>query len=142
MWRTPRIKFFFQKIFYLSLLPALFIKIELWKQYDLLCPYSGFSKYLCFLLDMYYFHEKKILIMPQMNHPNAFSLLSFFFLQYLICEVLNFVVDVSQIFITDIFLGGRFIKYGTQVIYYFSHSPSLRRDLPNPMCTVFPTVTR
>ena len=75
-----------------------------------------------------------------MNHVNAFSL--FLFLQYLICEVLNFVVDVSQIFITDIFLGGRFIKYGTQVIYYFSHSPSLRRDLPNPMCTVFPTVTR
>ena len=79
MWRTPRIKFFFQKIFYLSLLPALFIKIEMWKQYDLLCPYSGFPKYLCFLLICIIFTKKKIIIMPQMNHPNAFSLLSFFF---------------------------------------------------------------
>ena len=65
-----------------------------------------------------------------------------FFLQYLICEVLNFIVDVMNIYITDVFLGGRFIKYGSQVIYYYSHRPSLRRDLPNPMCTVFPTVTR
>ena len=51
-------------------------------------------------------------------------------------------MDVTNIYITDLFLGGRFIKYGTQVINYYSHSPSLRRDLPNPMCTVFPTVTR
>ena len=132
--------FFLLKIFYLSHFPALlFIKIEMWKQYDLLCPYSGFPKVFMLSLDMYYFHEK--------NNNNAANESSkcispSYFLQYLICEVLNFVVDVSQIFITDIFLGGRFIKYGTQVIYYFSHSPSLRRDLPNPMCTVFPTVTR
>ena len=63
-------------------------------------------------------------------------------IQYLICEVLNFMVDVMNIYITDVFLGGRFLRYGSQVIYYYSHSPSLRRDLPNPMCTVFPTVTR
>ena len=63
-------------------------------------------------------------------------------LQYLICEVLNFIVDIVNIYITDVFLGGRFMRYGTQVMYYYSHSPSLRRDLPNPMCTVFPTVTR
>lgn len=64
-----------------------------------------------------------------------------YFLQYLICEVLNFIVDIVNIYITDVFLGGRFMRYGTQVMYYYSHSPSLRRDLPNPMCTVFPTVT-
>ena len=62
--------------------------------------------------------------------------------QYLICEVLNFMADILNLYITDVFLGGRFMRYGTQVIYYYSHSPSLRRDLPNPMCTVFPTVTR
>lgn len=50
--------------------------------------------------------------------------------------------DVINIYITDVFLGGRFLRYGTQVMSYYSHSPSLRRDLPNPMCTVFPTVTR
>jgi len=64
-----------------------------------------------------------------------------YFLQYLICEVLNFMADILNLYITDVFLGGRFMRYGTQVIYYYSHSPSLRRDMPNPMCTVFPTVT-
>ena len=46
-------------------------------------------------LDMYYFHEKKILIMPQMNHPNAFSLLSFFFLQYLAACIVSGLASLS-----------------------------------------------
>lgn len=29
-----------------------------------------------------------------------------------------------------------------QVVKFYSHSHAERRDLPNPMCTVFPTVTR
>ncbi len=62
--------------------------------------------------------------------------------QFFLCEVLNFLVDVFNLYFTDVFLGGRFLKYGTQVIKFYSHSHAERRDLPNPMCTVFPTVTR
>ena len=56
--------------------------------------------------------------------------------------MLNFLVDVVNLYFTDVFLGGRFLRYGTQVIKYYAHSHAERRDLPNPMCTVFPTVTR
>jgi hypothetical protein len=64
------------------------------------------------------------------------------FWQFFLCELLNFIVDVFNLYFTDVFLGGRFLKYGTQVIKFYSHSHAERRDLPNPMCTVFPTVTR
>ena len=33
-------------------------------------------------------------------------------------------------------------RYGSQVLKYLSHDQVARSDLPNPMCTVFPTVTR
>lgn len=36
------------------------------------------------------------------------------------CEVLNFIVDVFNIYFTDVFLGGRFLRYGTQVSKHFS----------------------
>ena len=51
-------------------------------------------------------------------------------------------IDVGNIYFTDVFLGGRFLRYGSQVMKFYSHSHSERRDLPNPMCTVFPTITR
>lgn len=62
--------------------------------------------------------------------------------QFFACEILNFVIDVLNIYMMDAFLGGRFMRYGTQVLKYYRHPPNVRRDLPNPMCTVFPTVTR
>ena len=72
---------------------------------------------------------------------SLFESVSFSF-QFFLCEVLNFLVDVVNLYFTDVFLGGRFLRYGTQVIKYYAHSHAERRDLPNPMCTVFPTVTR
>ena len=72
---------------------------------------------------------------------SLFEPVSFSF-QFFLCEVLNFLVDVVNLYFTDVFLGGRFLRYGTQVIKYYAHSHAERRDLPNPMCTVFPTVTR
>ena len=35
-----------------------------------------------------------------------------------------------------------YFRYGSQVLKYLSHDQVSRSDLPNPMCTVFPTVTR
>merc|ERR1712106_381609 len=57
------------------------------------------------------------------------------------CEILNLVVDVANIYLTDFFLGGRFMKYGTQVMKYLTYDQFSRTEMPNPMCTVFPTVT-
>ena len=37
-------------------------------------------------------------------------------IKFFLCEVLNFVNVVAQIFITDAFLGGEFRKYGIEVI--------------------------
>merc|ERR1719242_2494443 len=50
-------------------------------------------------------------------------------------------IIVANIYLTDFFLEGRFMKYGTQVINYLSHDRVSRLDKPNPLCTVFPTVT-
>ncbi len=36
-------------------------------------------------------------------------------MKFFICEVLNFVNVIAQIFITDAFLGGEFTQYGTEV---------------------------
>ncbi len=92
-----------------------------------------------------------------LHHNNGY------FLQYFSCEVLNFAIDLANIYFTDVFLGGRFIKYGVRVLRwgwklsfflfpqledclflfrFYSHSHAVRRDMPNPMCTAFPTVTR
>ena len=76
------------------------------------------------------------------KHQETFKPLFLPLLQFFLCEVLNFLVDVVNLYFTDVFLGGRFLRYGTQVIKYYAHSHAERRDLPNPMCTVFPTVTR
>ena len=35
---------------------------------------------------------------------------------FLLCEILNFVVTIGQIFFTDFFLGGFFISYGLDMI--------------------------
>lgn len=32
-------------------------------------------------------------------------------------------------------------RYGTQVLKYLSHDQYSRTEIPNPLCTVFPTVT-
>ena len=83
------------------------------------------------------------------------------FLQFLLCEILNLVVDIVNIYLTDFFLSGRFMKwggheffrdwkydsyiivrYGSQVVQYLSYDQIGRLARPNPMCTVFPTITR
>jgi len=64
-----------------------------------------------------------------------------YFIQFFLCEVLNLVVVVANIYLTDFFLQGRFMKYGTQAITYLSHDQYTRTEMPNPLCTVFPTIT-
>ncbi|XP_023346382.1 innexin inx2 [Eurytemora carolleeae] len=70
-----------------------------------------------------------------LHHNNGY------FIQYLICEVLNFLISVGNIYLTDYFLGGRFIRYGTRVVRFLYYDQIARLDMPNPFCTVFPTIT-
>jgi len=60
-------------------------------------------------------------------------------LKFFICECLNFVNVICQIFITDAFLGGEFSTYGTEVFNFANMEPEERVD---PMSKVFPRMTK
>ena len=60
-------------------------------------------------------------------------------LKFFICECLNMANVVAQIFITDAFLGGEFLKYGIEVIQFPMVNPEERVD---PMSKVFPKMTK
>jgi len=70
-----------------------------------------------------------------LHHNNGY------FAQFFICEIMNFLIDVGNIYLTDYFLGGRFMRYGTRVVNFLSFDQISRLDMPNPFCTVFPTIT-
>jgi len=58
---------------------------------------------------------------------------------YFICEALNFVNVLINIFATDKFLGGAFLDYGTEVISFANMNQENRTD---PMVAIFPRVTK
>lgn len=58
---------------------------------------------------------------------------------YHICEVMNLVSVVSQMFIMDSFLGGMFMDYGTKVFSLASASDAERYDA---LATTFPKLTK
>lgn len=58
---------------------------------------------------------------------------------YFLCEALNFVNVILNIFLTDKFLGGTFLSYGTDVISFSNQNQENRTD---PMINVFPRVTK
>jgi len=70
-----------------------------------------------------------------LHHNNSY------FLQFFMCELLNLLVVIANIYLTDFFLEGRFMKYGPRSLSYLSVDPLSRVDMPNPLCTVFPTIT-
>lgn len=59
--------------------------------------------------------------------------------KFFFCECLNFINVIVQIFVTDAFLGGEFLKYGTEVISFTNMEPEDRVD---PMSRVFPRMTK
>jgi len=60
-------------------------------------------------------------------------------LRFFICEVLNFVNVLVQMYFIDFFLGGEFMTYGSDVLNYTGMESE---DRPDPMKTVFPKVTK
>lgn len=64
---------------------------------------------------------------------------NFYAIRFMICEVLNFVNVVAQIYFVDYFLDGEFSTYGSDVIKFTELEPEDRAD---PMARVFPKVTK
>lgn len=60
-------------------------------------------------------------------------------MRFFLCEVLNFVNVIGQIFFIDTFLNGEFSTYGLRVFEYTGLEPE---DRPDPMAVVFPKVTK
>lgn len=72
-------------------------------------------------------------LMDTLHMHNSYSFGYFF------CEVLNFVNVVGNIFFLDLFLGGAFLTYGTDVIQFSNMNQEQRYD---PMIEIFPRVTK
>ena len=70
-----------------------------------------------------------------MHHNNVY------FWQFVMCEILNFVVLLVVISCTDFFLGGQFWGYGWRVYDHYNASKNGLKNRPTPMCSLFPTVT-
>lgn len=64
---------------------------------------------------------------------------NFYAIRFMICEVLNFVNVVAQIYFVDYFLEGEFSTYGSDVLKFTELEPEERAD---PMARVFPKVTK
>lgn len=62
-----------------------------------------------------------------------------YFLKFTFCEFLNFVNVLCQIFFLDLFLGGVFTTYGSDVLAMSQEDPENRND---PLNSVFPKVAK
>ena len=69
----------------------------------------------------------------------AYLQLYFFPSRYFFCDLLNFINVIGQMYFVNLFLGGVFMTYGTDVINFMSMEDKERSD---PMMEVFPRVTK
>ncbi len=65
----------------------------------------------------------------------TFHLWNFYAFKYFICDILNFINVIAQMYTINAFLGGVFLAYGTDVLYWSEDDPEGRND---PMMEVFP----
>lgn len=80
--------------------------------------------------------RKKILVDYFTENINRHN---FYAYRFVICEVLNFINVVGQIYFMDFFLDGEFSTYGSDVLKFTEMEPDERID---PMARVFPKVTK
>lgn len=64
---------------------------------------------------------------------------NFYAFRFFLCEVINFINVIGQIYFMDLFLGGEFTTYGADVVRFTELEPEERAD---PMAKVFPKVTK
>ena len=65
----------------------------------------------------------------------TFHMHNFYAFKYFICDILNFVNVVGQLFLLNTFFGGVFMAYGTDVLNWSEVDAETRTD---PMVRVFP----
>jgi len=80
--------------------------------------------------------RKKILVDYFSDNLNRHNFYAF---RFFICEALNFINVVGQIYFMDFFLDGEFSTYGSDVVKFTEMEPEERAD---PMARVFPKVTK
>jgi len=84
--------------------------------------------------------KQKVLLKNYLEHVhNKFNKYAFCFF---FCELLNILISISQVFVTNAFLNYQFLDYG-YLVYQHYRLPPEERQLPtslNPMCEVFPKV--
>ncbi|KAK0089752.1 hypothetical protein PV325_005648 [Microctonus aethiopoides] len=64
---------------------------------------------------------------------------NFYAYRFFLCEILNFINVIGQIYFMDFFLDGEFSSYGADVVKFTEMEPEERVD---PMAKVFPKVTK
>ncbi|CAG2183160.1 unnamed protein product, partial [Oppiella nova] len=64
---------------------------------------------------------------------------NWYFFYFVICEVLNFVNVIIQMYVIDAFLGGAFSSYGSDVLNYTEKD---QEDRVDPMIATFPRMTK
>ena len=62
-----------------------------------------------------------------------------YFIKFVGCEFLNFVILNINFSLTNIFLNGKFETYGLDCLNYYRLSREEQKFSPNPFCSVFPT---
>ena len=58
------------------------------------------------------------------------------------CDILNFVNVIGQMYFINVFLGGVFMTYGTEVLNFINMDDDERMERGDPMMEVFPRVTK
>jgi len=84
--------------------------------------------------------KQKVLLKNYLEHVhNKFNKYAFCFF---FCELLNILISISQVFVTNAFLNYQFLDYGYLVYQHYRLPPEERQmdTALNPMCEVFPKV--
>jgi hypothetical protein len=70
---------------------------------------------------------------------DTFHMHNFYAIKYFVCDILNFVNVIGQMYLINRFLGGVFLNYGSEVLKWSEAEPEERTD---PMIDVFPRITK
>ena len=66
----------------------------------------------------------------------------FYAIKFFLCELINFINVIGQIYFTDMFLGFEFTTYGTDVLSLIQYTDLDQELRDDPMNRVFPKVTK
>jgi len=116
---------------------SFYIPRYVWKSFDAGLFGSILQGLNKFSLDEKKKEEKYLVLLKYMK--THFNMHRNWALRFFVCELLCLVVVVSNIYLTDAFLGGAFLSYGSDVLGMPDDMEAMRHD---PMHYVFPKVAK